>query len=122
MHGPTFMANPIACAAGIASLELLDKLNWQENVARIEMQLKTELSGANNLKSVKEVRVLGAIGVVEVNKDVNLEKAIKFFVNKNVWIRPFKNLIYLMPPYIIDENQLSQLSSALVEAIEKNEI
>ena len=122
MHGPTFMANPLACAAALASVDLLEKSNWQKNVARIEKQLKTELSNANDLESVMDVRVLGAIGVIEVNKDINLEKAIKFFVGKNVWIRPFKNLIYLMPPYIIDKNQLSHLSFALIEAIKKNEI
>ncbi len=122
MHGPTFMANPLACAAALASLNLLDELNWEANVARIEKQLNNELADASNLKPVKDVRVLGAIGVVEVNKDVDLGKAIKFFVNKNVWIRPFKNLIYLMPPYIIGENQLSRLSSALIEAIKNNEI
>ena len=121
MHGPTFMANPIACAAATASLDLLDKLNWRQNVFRIEKQLNTELAEANSLTPVKDVRVLGAIGVVEVNRDVNLGKAIKFFVDKRVWIRPFKNLIYLMPPYIISNNQLSRLSSALIDAIKKNE-
>lgn len=121
MHGPTFMANPIACAAATASLDLLDKLNWRQNVFRIEKQLNTELAEANSLRPVKDVRVLGAIGVVEVNRDVNLDKAIKFFVDKRVWIRPFKNLIYLMPPYIISNNQLSRLSSALIDAIKKNE-
>ena len=68
------------------------------------------------------MRVLGAIGVVEVKKDVDLDKAIKFFVSRDVWIRPFKNLLYLMPPYIIDENQLSCLSTALIDAIKQNEI
>ena len=122
MHGPTFMANPIACAAALASLELLGQSNWQKNVGRIEKQLTTELSDATHLKPVKDVRVLGAIGVVELEKDVDLDKAIKFFVSRGVWIRPFKNLLYLMPPYIIDENQLSCLSTALIDAVKQNEI
>ena len=122
MHGPTFMANPIACAAALASLDLLAQSNWQKNVGRIEKQLTTELSVATHLKPVKDVRVLGAIGVVEVEKDVDLDKAIKFFVSRGVWIRPFKNLLYLMPPYIIDENQLSCLSTALIDAVKQNEI
>lgn len=122
MHGPTFMANPIACSAALASLELLMDSNWQENVKRIEKQLKTELEACNSFKVVKETRVLGAIGVVELNRNVNTEKAIKFFVSKNVWIRPFKNLIYLMPPYVISENELKQLTTVVISAIKQNEI
>lgn len=122
MHGPTFMANPISCSAALASLELLLESDWQSNVKRIEDQLKTELEPSNSFKIVKEVRVLGAIGVVELTKNVDIEKVIKFFVSRNVWIRPFKNLIYLMPPYIISRSELKQLTDSVIEAIEKNEV
>ena len=122
MHGPTFMANPLACAASIASLDLLKNSNWASNIHRIEKQLQSELKQASSFEIVTDVRVLGAIGVVELNRDVNVEKAIKFFVSKNVWIRPFKNLIYLMPPYIVNKQEITQLTSSLIEAIKNNEV
>lgn len=117
MHGPTFMGNPLACAIANKSLELLLSSNWQENVSAIEKQLKRELIPLANALSVKEVRVLGAIGVVEMNESVDVQKVQKFFVSKGVWIRPFRNLIYIMPPYIIGERDLKVLTSAMVDYI-----
>lgn len=113
MHGPTFMGNPLACAIANKNLDLLLDSNWQEKVIAIEKQLKKELIPLANSLSVKDVRVLGAIGVVEMKEHVDVSEAQKFFIEKGVWIRPFRNLIYIMPPYIIDEKDLNQTTSAI---------
>ncbi|HCO11999.1 MAG TPA: adenosylmethionine--8-amino-7-oxononanoate aminotransferase BioA, partial [Desulfonauticus sp.] len=117
MHGPTYMANPLACRVALASLELLLTSNWQEKVKNIEEQLSRELLPCRQIEGVKDVRVLGAIGVVEVSKRVNVAKIQKKFVAKGVWIRPFLNLIYIMPPYIISSSELSQLTTAIKEVL-----
>ncbi|MEQ8628788.1 adenosylmethionine--8-amino-7-oxononanoate transaminase [Ekhidna sp.] len=113
MHGPTFMGNPLACAIANKNLDLLLDSNWQGKVIAIEKQLKKELIPLANSLSVKDVRVLGAIGVVEMKEHVDVSEAQKFFVEKGVWIRPFRNLIYIMPPYIMDEKDLNQTTSAI---------
>ncbi len=117
MHGPTFMANPLACSIASASIQLLLSSPWQERIRRIEKQLKNELSSCAGLPQVADVRVLGAIGVVELNQPVDIAAAQKQFVEKGVWIRPFGNLIYIMPPYIIEEKDLRQLTSAITEVV-----
>lgn len=117
MHGPTFMANPLSCAIANKSIELLLDSPWQERITKIKTQLKEELAQANELDSVKDVRVLGAIGVVELNEPVDVPKAQKFFVDHGVWIRPFRNLIYVMPPYVISNSQLSQLTKTIIKYI-----
>ncbi len=117
MHGPTFMGNPLACAIANKSLELLLHSNWQNRVAKIERQLKNELVPMAVALSVKDVRVLGAIGVIEMKDPVDVSKAQKFFVEHGVWIRPFRNLIYVMPPYVISEDDLRILTTAMVEFI-----
>lgn len=114
MHGPTFMGNPLACAVANKSLELLLSMDWKSKVNAIEKQLRRELLPASNALSVKETRVLGAIGVIEMNELVDVQKAQKFFVEHGVWIRPFRNLIYIMPPYIISDEDLRELTSAIV--------
>ena len=114
MHGPTFMANPLSCAIASTSIDLLLSSDWQKNIARIESQLNEELSTTSNLKSVRDVRVLGAIGVIEMKANVNVANAQKFFVDQGVWIRPFRNLIYIMPPYIISESDLFTITKAMV--------
>ncbi|MDK2920997.1 MAG: adenosylmethionine---8-amino-7-oxononanoate aminotransferase [Desulfonauticus sp.] len=117
MHGPTYMGNPLACRVALASLELLLTSNWQEKVKNIEEQLFRELLPCRQIEGVKDVRVLGAIGVVEVSKRVNIAKIQKKFVAKGVWIRPFLNLIYIMPPYIISSSELNQLTTAIKEVL-----
>jgi adenosylmethionine-8-amino-7-oxononanoate aminotransferase len=119
MHGPTFMGNPLACAAACASIDLLLEQNWQQRVEEINNQLQ-QLHKCMELEDVADVRVLGAIGVVELNKEVsNIDVATiqAFFVKQGVWIRPFGKLIYLMPPYISDENSIKTLCDAIYSAI-----
>ncbi|MEC9375600.1 MAG: adenosylmethionine--8-amino-7-oxononanoate transaminase [Pseudomonadota bacterium] len=118
MHGPTFMANPLACAIASANLELLINNKWQNCVSKIEKQLQAELSVYINLPAVADVRVLGAIGVVETKSVVDVAILQKCFVDSGVWIRPFGKLVYLMPPYIIQAEELNRLTSALGKGLE----
>ena len=119
MHGPTFMANPLACSVANASLELLLHSPWQQRVLAIETQLKEELAKCNDLDIVKEVRVLGAIGVVELNQDVDLAWMTPKFIEKGIWVRPFLNLVYIMPPYITSSEALTQITQAIYDVVKE---
>ncbi|WP_076924621.1 adenosylmethionine--8-amino-7-oxononanoate transaminase [Pseudoalteromonas sp. EB27] len=119
MHGPTFMGNPLACAAACASIDLLLKQNWQQRIKQINTQLQ-QLHKCSELNAVANVRTLGAIGVVELNEaagNVDVAKIQAYFVEQGVWIRPFGKLIYLMPPYISDDTSIKTLCDAIYNAI-----
>ena len=113
MHGPTFMANPLACATALASIELLESYSWQYKVNQIEKQFFTGLEECRAYSTVEDVRILGAIGVVEMIRPVDMQEIVPRFIEQGVWIRPFGKLVYLMPPYIIQPEQLEILTGAL---------
>ncbi|TVP16096.1 adenosylmethionine--8-amino-7-oxononanoate transaminase [Shewanella sp. KCT] len=115
MHGPTFMGNPLACAAASASLDLINQHQWPEQVAAIERQMKQELAAASAIDGVKAVRCLGAVGVIEMTRSVNTAALQQAFVDRGVWVRPFSSYIYIMPPYTISAQQLSRLTQAMLE-------
>jgi len=116
MHGPTFMANPLACSVALASLALLEERDWRASVAGIERRLRDGLEPARSLPGVADVRVLGAIGVIELEQDVDVARATAVAVERGVWLRPFRELIYAMPPYVIEPQDLDAVTGAMVAA------
>jgi adenosylmethionine-8-amino-7-oxononanoate aminotransferase len=114
MHGPTFMANPLACAVSLASINLLLNSDWKQNIMHIEKNMREWLSPALKIDSVADVRVLGAIGVLEMKNNVDIKKCQKEFVKQGIWVRPFGKLIYIMPPYIITDNELKTLCNVIL--------
>lgn len=113
MHGPTFMANPLACAVAIASIDLLLDSPWQSTVKHIEDRLKQSLAPCAALPAVRAVRVLGAIGVVELHAPLDMQRIPQLFVDRGVWVRPFGRLVYVMPPYVISDDELTTITDAI---------
>jgi len=118
MHGPTYMGNALGCAAANASLDLFETEPRLQQVAKISQQMKHELQFCTNIPGVKDVRVKGAIGVVELDESPNHDSLKKAFVEKGVWIRPFGNIVYLTPPFVIESGDLSRLTNAISEALQ----
>jgi adenosylmethionine-8-amino-7-oxononanoate aminotransferase len=116
MHGPTYMANPLACAIALASIALLDTSDWQANVARIEGVMSEALIPARALAGVRAVRTLGAIAVIEMTEPVEVDAATAAAVADRVWLRPFRNLIYAMPPYVTPDGDLERIAAAMIAA------
>lgn len=117
MHGPTFMANPLACAVALKSTQLLLAQDWQANIQRIEQQLRHRLQPLAALEYVQDVRILGAIGVVELKFNVDMQAMQQQFVERGIWVRPFGKLVYVMPPYVIADAELNTLLQQLAAVV-----
>ncbi|MCH5347088.1 MAG: aminotransferase class III-fold pyridoxal phosphate-dependent enzyme, partial [Muribaculaceae bacterium] len=117
MHGPTFMGNPLACAIAVESIKMLAEQDMAARIARIEAAMRKRLERARGLDNVADVRVLGSIGVVETTTPVDVGRFQRRCVDRGVWIRPFGNNVYIMPPYIISDEELATLCEALVDLV-----
>ena len=118
MHGPTFMGNPLACAIASANLDLLTSRDTEGEVHRISAGLAAGLERAASLDVVAEVRVIGAVGVVQLREPVRVAEVTAAALERGVWVRPFRDLVYTMPPYVTSDDELSTITSALVGAVE----
>ena len=118
MHGPTFMANPLACSAASASIDLLLESNWKKRVSEIETILRDQLMPLQSHQSIFDVRVLGAIGVIEFNEALDMKKTQEKLIESGVWLRPYGRLLYTMPPFVISDNELLVITQAMAEIVE----
>lgn len=114
MHGPTFMGNPLACAVAVASTELLLATDWRRDVATLERGLTRGLAEAVTISGVVDVRVKGGIGVIELEQPVEMQSATDAAVDAGVWLRPFRNLVYAMPPYLCSEAEVEQITAGML--------
>lgn len=117
MHGPTFMANPLACAIAVESLNMLNEQDMKSRVAHIESRLRELLAPAAALECVREVRVLGSIGVIETDRPVDMARFQRHCVDAGIWVRPFGRLVYVMPPYIISDDELEKLTTEMIKIL-----
>jgi adenosylmethionine-8-amino-7-oxononanoate aminotransferase len=117
MHGPTFMANPLACATAAASIELLLSQPWQRMVLQLQDALARGLAPAADLPQVREVRTLGAIGVIELIEPVDMKQVQPMLVERGVWVRPFGRLVYCMPPFVMNSEDCAALTAAMVDVV-----
>jgi adenosylmethionine-8-amino-7-oxononanoate aminotransferase len=118
MHGPTYMGNPLACAVALANLDLLESGDWRAQVARINAGLVSGLAPLRTMAGVADVRTLGAVGVVQLDHPVDVVKATDAAVEEGVWLRPFRDLIYTMPPYVASDADVSRICAAIARAVE----
>jgi adenosylmethionine-8-amino-7-oxononanoate aminotransferase len=116
MHGPTYMGNPLACAVALASTDLLATGAWRTQVPRIEAALRSGLQPAREQPGVADVRVLGAIGVLQLDGPVDVAAATRAAVEHGVWLRPFRDLVYAMPPYVTGDDDLARITAAMLAA------
>ncbi|WP_329003316.1 adenosylmethionine--8-amino-7-oxononanoate transaminase [Kribbella sp. NBC_00709] len=119
MHGPTFMANPLACSVALASIDLLLSQDWAGRVAAISAGLSSGLAAAAELPAVKDVRVLGAVGVVQLGGPVDLPRMTEAALRRGVWVRPFRDLVYTMPPYVCTDEEIATIAAAITGAVEE---
>jgi adenosylmethionine-8-amino-7-oxononanoate aminotransferase len=117
LHGPTFMANPLACAVATASLDLLESTGWQKQVQQVQQGLSAALAPAASLESVRDVRVLGAVGVVQLDRPVDIPAITRAALEQGVWVRPFRDLIYTMPPYISTADDVAAIGAGITAAV-----
>jgi adenosylmethionine-8-amino-7-oxononanoate aminotransferase len=122
MHGPTFMGNPLACAVAVASLDLLNSQPMAQIVGNIEQQLRHELAPAKDMTDrVADVRVIGSIGVVEMKEPVNVGRFQRECVKRGIWVRPFGKMVYIMPPYVISNDDLHTLATEMLNILRTDE-
>lgn len=119
MHGPTFMANPLACAVANASLDLLDNGDPAPTITTISNRLRHGLAGAEDRKGIREARVIGAVGILELDTPVDVPAVTAAALDRGVWVRPFRNLVYTMPPYVCTQDELDTITSAMIGAVEE---